>query len=64
MPDDPALILVSISYNWDRKMLRFQITCPFQRPLVVKHDGQIDWSGQRIESSGVLVRYVPVILVK
>lgn len=58
MPDDPALILVSISYIWDRKVLRFQITFPFQRPLIVKHEGQIDWSGQRIESSGVLDHYM------
>jgi len=59
MSDEPAMS----QYKWPSKVLRYKITCPFQRMLVVKHEGQIDWSGQRIESAKALDRYLREVML-
>ena len=46
MPDAPTIPAVTASYKWPGKVLRYKITCPFQRMLVVKHEAQIAWDGQ------------------
>ena len=59
MPDAP----VPASYKWPSKVLRYRITCPFQRLLIVKHEGLIDWSGHRIESAEALNEFVKEVML-
>ena len=65
MPDAPAP--ATTSYKWPSKVLRYKITCPFQRMLVVKHEAQIDWDGQRhgtrIESTQALDAHIRDVML-
>jgi hypothetical protein len=63
MPDAPTIPAVTASYKWPSKVLRYKITCPFQRLLIVKHEGQIDWSGHRIESAEALNEFVKDVML-
>ncbi len=53
--------------KWPNKVLRYKITCPIQRMLVVKYEGQIDWDGrrhgQRIESGKALDAHVREVML-
>jgi hypothetical protein len=50
-------------YKWPSKVLRYKISCPFQRMLVVKHEAQIDWSKHRIESAEALDSFLREVMV-
>jgi hypothetical protein len=67
MPDAPAISPATASYKWPSKVLRYKITCPFQRMLVVKHEAQIDWDGQihgtRIESAQALDAHIKDVML-
>jgi hypothetical protein len=63
MPEAPALIPVSASYKWPRKVVRYKITCPFQRLIIVEHEGPIDWSGHRIESAEALYEFIKEVML-
>ncbi|MCX6839779.1 MAG: hypothetical protein NTX35_18510 [Verrucomicrobia bacterium] len=58
MPDHPTS-----QYKWPSKVLRYKISCPFQRMLVVKHEAQIDWSRHRIESAEALDSFLREVML-
>jgi len=67
MPNAPAIPPATVSYKWPSKVLRYKITCPFQRMLVVKHEAQIDWDGHihgtRIESVQALDAHIKDVML-
>lgn len=67
MPNARAIPPATASYKWPSKVLRYKITCPFQRMLVVKHEAQIDWDGQihrtRIESVQALDDHIKEVML-
>jgi hypothetical protein len=67
MPNARAIPPATVSYKWPSKVLRYKVTCPFQRMLVVKHEAQIEWDGQihgtRIESVQALDDHIKEVML-
>lgn len=45
-------------YNWPVKIVKYGITCPFQKFLVAKYESLIDWNGGRITSAEALDAHI------
>ena len=51
------------AYTWPQKVRRYQIICPLQRILVAKHEAQIDWNKQRIQSPETLDQHIREVML-
>lgn len=46
------------TYKWPAKVVRYKITCPFQRFMTAKYESIIDWNGARITSPEALDQHI------